>query len=65
MGSGPRRRLSEHPERRVALLVAEGQKNQAVAERLVKSIRTVDFQLNSIYRKLQINNRSELTRLLL
>jgi DNA-binding CsgD family transcriptional regulator len=52
-------------ERRVALLVAEGHKNQAVAEKLVKSIRTVDFQLNSIYRKLQITNRSELTRLLL
>lgn len=51
-------------ERRVARLVAEGLRNQQVAERLGKSPRTVDFQLNTIYRKLGIGGRTELTRLL-
>ena len=51
-------------ERRVALLVAEGLRNQDVARRLGKSPRTVDFQLNMIYRKLGVRSRTELTRLL-
>lgn len=51
-------------ERRVALLVAEGQRNQEIAIRLGKSIRTVEFQLNAIYKKLGLRSRSELTRLL-
>ncbi len=51
-------------ERRVALLVAEGLRNQQVAQRLGKSTRTVDFQLNTIFRKLEVKSRSELTRLL-
>jgi DNA-binding CsgD family transcriptional regulator len=51
-------------ERRVALLVAEGRRNAEVANLLGKSIRTVDFQLGAIFRKLQIKNRAELARLL-
>jgi DNA-binding CsgD family transcriptional regulator len=51
-------------ERRVALLVAEGLRNQDVARRLGKSPRTVDFQLNVIYRKLGVRGRTELARLL-
>ncbi len=51
-------------ERRVALLVAEGLRNQDVAQRLGKSPRTVDFQLNAIYRKLSVASRTELARLL-
>jgi DNA-binding CsgD family transcriptional regulator len=51
-------------ERRVALLVAEGRRNGEVARQLGKSVRTVDFQLNTIYRKLEIRSRTELTRLL-
>ncbi len=51
-------------ERKVALLVAEGLRNDQVAERLHRSRRTVEFQLNSIYRKLDIACRSQLVRAL-
>lgn len=51
-------------ERRVALLVAEGCRNIEVARRLGRSLRTVEFQLNSIYRKLGVSNRTQLARLL-
>lgn len=51
-------------ERQVALLVAGGKRNQEVAHQLGKSLRTVEFQLNAIYRKLGIRSRSQLTRLL-
>jgi DNA-binding CsgD family transcriptional regulator len=51
-------------EREVALLVAGGARNQAVASQLGKSLRTVEFQLNSIYRKLGLCSRTELARLL-
>jgi len=51
-------------ERRVALLVAEGLRNEDIAARLSKSRRTVEFQLDSIYRKLAIRGRIELARLL-
>ncbi len=51
-------------ERRVALLVAEGLRNHDVARRLGESPRTVDFQLNAIYRKLGVTSRTELARLL-
>jgi len=51
-------------ERQVARLVAGGEKNQDVARQLGKSLRTVEFQLNVIYRKFGIQSRSQLTRLL-
>ena len=51
-------------ERRVALLVAEGLRNHDVARQLGKSPRTVDFQLNAIYRKLGVTSRTGLARLL-
>jgi DNA-binding CsgD family transcriptional regulator len=51
-------------ERRVALLVAEGCHNLDVAKRLGKSPRTVEFQLNMIYRKLQVSGRTELAHVL-
>ena len=51
-------------ERRVALLVAEGLRNHDVARQLGRSPRTVDFQLNAIYRKLGVASRTELARLL-
>jgi DNA-binding CsgD family transcriptional regulator len=51
-------------ERRVALLVAEGCHNNDVARRLAKSPRTVEFQLNMIYKKLSITGRTELAHLL-
>lgn len=51
-------------ERRVAQLVAKGLRNDKIAEHLSRSRRTVEFQLNSIYRKLDIRSRTELVRLL-
>lgn len=51
-------------ERRVAQLVAKGLRNQNIAEHLSRSRRTVEFQLNSIYRKLEIRSRTELVRVL-
>ena len=51
-------------ERQVALLVARGGRNQDVAAQLGKSLRTVEFQLNAIYRKLGLSGRTELARLL-
>lgn len=51
-------------ERRVALLVAEGLRNLDVARQLGKSPRTVEFQLNTIYRKLGVRSRTELAHLL-
>lgn len=49
-------------ERRVALLVAEGLSNRSVAQTLGKSERTVECQLNTIYRKLGGANRVQLVR---
>lgn len=51
-------------ERRVALLVAEGLRNEEVAQRLQRSRRTVEYQLNVIFRKLDLTNRSQLVRAL-
>lgn len=52
-------------ERRVALLVTEGCNNRMIGERLGKSPRTVECQLTEIYRKLGVDNRVQLARLLL
>lgn len=52
-------------ERRVALLVAQGLRNHQIAEQLCRSRRTVEFQLNSIYRKLEVSCRTQLVRALL
>lgn len=51
-------------ERRVALLVTEGCNNREIGERLGKSHRTVECQLTEIYRKLEVENRVQLTRIL-
>ena len=51
-------------ERRVALLVAEGLRNEEVAQRLQRSRRTVEYQLNVIFRKLDLTCRSQLVRAL-
>jgi DNA-binding CsgD family transcriptional regulator len=50
-------------ELEVALAVADGQTNQQVAVSLFLSLKTVEFHLRSIYRKLDIRSRSELARL--
>ncbi|HVT34738.1 MAG TPA: helix-turn-helix transcriptional regulator [Nevskiaceae bacterium] len=51
-------------ERRVAQLVARGLRNEQIAEHLCRSRRTIEFQLNSVYRKLGISSRTQLARAL-
>jgi transcriptional regulator of acetoin/glycerol metabolism/DNA-binding CsgD family transcriptional regulator len=49
-------------ERSVVDLVARGLTNKEAAERLFLSPHTVGFHLRSIYRKLEVNSRVDLTR---
>ncbi|MDM4772554.1 helix-turn-helix transcriptional regulator [Solimonas sp. SE-A11] len=51
-------------EQRVARLVVEGLRNDQIAERLCRSTRTIEFQLHSTFRKLGVENRVKLSRLL-
>ena len=50
-------------ERSVIDLVAQGHTNREAAERLFLSPHTVGFHLRSIYRKLEVSSRVDLTRL--
>lgn len=52
-------------ERRVALLVAEGLRNEDIAQRLQRSRRTIEYQLHAIFRKLDMSRRTQLVRVLL
>jgi len=47
-------------EWRVAASVAEGLTNREVAAALFLSVKTVDFHLQQIYRKLALRSRTEL-----
>ncbi len=49
-------------ERAIADLVAQGLSNRQVAERVFVSRHTVDFHLRSIFRKVEVTSRIELTR---
>jgi DNA-binding CsgD family transcriptional regulator len=49
-------------ELQVALVVANGATNKEVAASLFVSVKTVEFHLGNIYRKLSIRSRSELVR---
>jgi len=51
-------------ERRVALMAAEGLRNQEIAQRLSRSPRTIEYQIASVYRKLELGGRPQLIRLL-
>ena len=51
-------------ERQIAIVVAEGLSNRAVAERVFLSPHTVDFHLRQIFRKLDVKSRVQLTRLI-
>lgn len=51
-------------EQRVARLAIKGLRNDQIAERICRSQRTVEFQLNSTFRKLGVRNRVQLSRLL-
>ncbi len=57
------RRLTE-TESRVAALVAAGHANKQVAAELYVTVRTVESNLTSIYRKLGIRSRSQLAAML-
>lgn len=50
-------------ERRIAELVAHGQKNREISEDLFISVATVEAHLTRMYRKLNIRSRTELARL--
>jgi predicted ATPase/DNA-binding CsgD family transcriptional regulator len=50
-------------ERRVVELVGAGMSNKAVARSLGVAIRTVEFHLGNVYRKLDVASRSELAHL--
>jgi DNA-binding NarL/FixJ family response regulator len=47
------------------MLVAEGLRNEDIARRLQRSRRTIEFQLNAVYRKLDMHGRTQLVRALL
>lgn len=51
-------------EQRVARLVVKGLRNDQIAERLCRSTRTVEYQLNSAFRKLGVRNRVQLSLLI-
>jgi DNA-binding CsgD family transcriptional regulator len=51
-------------ERQVAKLVAEGMRNQEIAEALGKSVTTVKSQLGAVFGKLQVGSRTQLAALL-
>lgn len=52
-------------EAAVARLVAQGLSNRDVAEQLVVTVKTVEFHLGNLYRKLGVRSRTQLTRALL
>lgn len=51
-------------ERKVALLVAEGLRNEQIAQRLSRSRRTIESQLNAIFSKLGLICRAQLVKAL-
>lgn len=61
---GPDLTLLTTQELRVARLAADGLTNQQVAGALFLSVRTVEFHLSNAYRKLQVNRRAQLVRLI-
>ncbi|MDO8391636.1 MAG: LuxR C-terminal-related transcriptional regulator [Actinomycetota bacterium] len=57
--AGPLSTLSK-AELRVARVIAEGLSNRQAAERLFVSAKTIDAQLQAIFRKLAVNSRAQL-----
>ena len=49
----------------IATMVAEGKTNKRIATTLFLSPKTIEFHLGHVYRKLEVHNRTELTRWLL
>jgi DNA-binding CsgD family transcriptional regulator len=53
-------RLLTETEHEIARLVATGQRNKEVAAALSVAVRTVEWNLSKIYRKLRVRSRTEL-----
>jgi DNA-binding CsgD family transcriptional regulator len=49
-------------ERQIAELVAQGHTNREVAERLFVRMKTIEWNLSKIYRKVGVRTRRELSR---
>jgi DNA-binding CsgD family transcriptional regulator len=49
-------------EERVASLAADGMTNREIADNLFLTVRTVEWNLSKVYRKLQVRSRTELAR---
>jgi DNA-binding CsgD family transcriptional regulator len=70
LGLRPRRRDPTAQDRltaqelQIARLVAEGKSNREVAATLFVSPKTVEFHLTRVYRKLELQSRTELVRLI-
>jgi DNA-binding CsgD family transcriptional regulator len=47
-------------ERRVVALVLQGRPNREVAQLLSRSVKTIEWQLTNVYRKLGVRSRAEL-----
>ena len=64
---GPRARSNEltPQQMQIAAMVAEGRTNRNIADSLFLSPKTIEFHLGHVYRKLDVSNRTELTRALL
>jgi DNA-binding CsgD family transcriptional regulator len=64
---GPRARGHEltAQQLQIATMVAEGRTNKSVATSLFLSPKTIEFHLGHVYRKLDVSNRTQLTRALL
>jgi DNA-binding CsgD family transcriptional regulator len=50
-------------ERRVAIAVGQGRSNREAAELLYVSVKTIDYHLQNIYRKLDLRSRGQLAAL--
>ena len=64
---GPRARSDEltPQQMQIAAMVAEGRTNRNIADSLFLSPKTIEFHLGHVFRKLDVSNRTELTRALL
>jgi DNA-binding CsgD family transcriptional regulator len=64
---GPRARRDEltPQEMQIATMVSEGRTNRNIADSLFLSPKTIEFHLGHVYRKLDVSNRTELTRALI
>jgi DNA-binding CsgD family transcriptional regulator len=56
----PRVRMLTATEREIARLVATGRRNKEVAATLSVAVRTVEWNLSKVYRKLGVRSRTEL-----